>query len=245
MLGGSGGDYLQGGAPADLIDGGSDIDTASYVQSPGGVSVSLGTGAGFLSDAQGDTLIDIENLTGSFHDDQLQGNDDANKIKARDGNDLLKGFGGDDTLDGEKGADWLTVAWGPTTSTAATATTFCTIPSAAPSTRSTAAMTRTPQTLRVRLAVWVDLFVTETAYTYGPNAAKLADLASIENVVGTSNSDIVLGSDVDNVYGFTGNAAGTWDYFDGNGGNDTADFPFATRRCGSASTTPGSRRGAR
>ena len=41
---------------------------------------------------------------------------------------------------------------------------------------------------------------------------------------------MVWGSAGDNVYGFTGHASGTYDYFDGRGGSDTADFSL----CGTA-----------
>ena len=65
---------LAGLAGADALDGGAGIDTASYAASSAGVSVSLMTGLGSGGDAQGDTLIRIENLTGSALDDTLEGN---------------------------------------------------------------------------------------------------------------------------------------------------------------------------
>ena len=55
-------------------------DTASYAASTSGVTVSLMTGTGSGGDAQGDTLTNIENLTGSNFDDTLEGNAGNNKL---------------------------------------------------------------------------------------------------------------------------------------------------------------------
>ena len=239
LLGGSGGDYLQGGGGADLIDGGSGIDTASYTQSPGGVSVALDTGTGFLSDAQGDLLTDIENLTGSFHDDQLQGNDDVNKLEGRDGDDALKGFGGDDTLDGEKGADWLDGGAGADDLDGGAGDDILRYATGgAIDTLNGGDDTDTADFSSFDSAVWVDLLYSGVeAWTSNTSVAteltsntQIANLDNIENVIGTSGTDLVWGSAGDNVYRFTGHASGTYDYFDGRGGNDTADFSL----CGTA-----------
>ena len=74
LIGNSGNNVLIGGAGADTLDGGGGTDTASYASSPAGVNVSLATGTGSGGDAQGDTLSNIENLTGSNFDDTLEGN---------------------------------------------------------------------------------------------------------------------------------------------------------------------------
>jgi Ca2+-binding RTX toxin-like protein len=58
-------------------------------------------------EAEGDELNDIENVTGSFHNDTIWGNDGANELDGGGGNDTLKGFGGDDSLAGGYGDDWL------------------------------------------------------------------------------------------------------------------------------------------
>ena len=89
IYGGDGADILTGGAGADTLDGGAGVDTASYASSPSGVSVSLMTGTGSGGDAQGDTLSNIENLTGSNFDDTLEGNA---------GNNVLIGGLGTDTV---------------------------------------------------------------------------------------------------------------------------------------------------
>ena len=139
LMGGAGDDTLIGGSGADNLYGGTvdgdagTADTADYSGSDAGVRIDLAathrgqsmpTAEG--GDAEGDSLMGIENLTGSPHTDWLQGNDPAadgtggaNLLKGGDGDDWddqettdkteggLFGRGGDDTLDGGAGMDWL------------------------------------------------------------------------------------------------------------------------------------------
>src|SRR5262245_39186381 len=65
LYGLNGNDALVGGQGADRLDGGNGIDSASYYDSSAGVIVSLLAGLGFGGTAQGDTLLNIENLNGS------------------------------------------------------------------------------------------------------------------------------------------------------------------------------------
>ncbi|WP_161790415.1 beta strand repeat-containing protein, partial [Inquilinus limosus] len=71
LQGWNGGDVLRGGAGADRLEGGAGVDTASYYGSNAPVSVDLSTGKGSGGHAQGDTLISIENLSGSAGSDTL------------------------------------------------------------------------------------------------------------------------------------------------------------------------------
>ena len=104
----AGNDTLIGGAGADALDGGTGTDTASYAGSSAAVTVSLVAGATNTGgDAEGDTLSNIENLTGSAHDDSLTGNDFGNDLSGGAGADTLNGGAGDDTLIGGAGADAL------------------------------------------------------------------------------------------------------------------------------------------
>jgi Ca2+-binding RTX toxin-like protein len=100
LFGGPGEDVLIGGAGADHLDGGSGADTAAYTESDEGVLVNLAAGVGFSGTAQGDVLVDIENLWGSRHDDVLVGDDEANYIEGGFGDDQLVGGGGGDVLFG-------------------------------------------------------------------------------------------------------------------------------------------------
>ena len=107
--GGSGNDILDGGAGADQIDGGTGTDTATYITSSSGVNVSLDTGRGSGGDAQGDSLQNIENLTGSLNNDVLTGDS---------GNNVLTGSGGNDTLTGGDGSDTFIFGQGDGSDTA-------------------------------------------------------------------------------------------------------------------------------
>jgi Ca2+-binding RTX toxin-like protein len=66
------------------------------------VSIIGSTGRG--GDAEGDTLIRIE-LTGSDHDDDLEGDNGVNVLRGSSGDDELEGRGGADTLNGGVGSD--------------------------------------------------------------------------------------------------------------------------------------------
>ncbi len=109
--GGDGDDILDGGPGADTLLGGSGDDTVSYLFSPAGVTINLGTGIARGGDASGDTLGGgIENIWGSAHDDVLTGTDSlfvGNFIYGHNGNDKLYGGWGDDILSGDEGNDLL------------------------------------------------------------------------------------------------------------------------------------------
>ena len=108
LTGGGGDDRLHGGPGADALDGGSGNDTAVYYWGvSAGVTVNLATGVGSGSEAQGDTLVNIENVSGSEHDDTITGNDSGNYLNSYGGDDILRGGGGNDSLKGGKGDDRL------------------------------------------------------------------------------------------------------------------------------------------
>jgi Ca2+-binding RTX toxin-like protein len=73
---------------------------ADYSDSPVSVLVSLATGRGFNGTAEGDTLVNIENLFGSSHSDILTGNDQRNIIFGSTGDDYIDGGAGNDHLVG-------------------------------------------------------------------------------------------------------------------------------------------------
>ena len=110
LRGGRGDDELRGGADADTLDGGPGTDKAEYFGSDAGVTVILDEAGGASPSgghATGDTLIGIEKLTGSSHDDRLTGNSGNNRLGGGDGADRLWGRAGDDWLVGEGGDDRL------------------------------------------------------------------------------------------------------------------------------------------
>jgi len=109
LFGGAANDTLFGGADADAIDGDAGTDTASYIDSGSGVSVTLG-GSGSGGDAEGDTLVDVENLIGSNFDDVLVGDAANNVLTGGTGADTLNGGLGDDTLYGGSERDTASFA---------------------------------------------------------------------------------------------------------------------------------------
>ena len=92
----------------DVIDGGAGIDTVSYTKATVAVKVTLASNAAQDTGGAGiDTLISIENLTGSRYNDTLTGDDAANRINGGSGKDTLTGNAGNDVLTGGAGNDVL------------------------------------------------------------------------------------------------------------------------------------------
>jgi Ca2+-binding RTX toxin-like protein len=106
ITGNAGNNLLAGLGGADTINGGDGLDTSTYAASPGGVNISLATGAADGGDAQGDVLSNVENLTGSAFNDTLEG--DA-------GNNVLVGGAGVDMLTYVHATAAVTVSLGLTT----------------------------------------------------------------------------------------------------------------------------------
>ena len=65
--------WLEGGAGGDVLRGGAGYDLVFYWNSDAGVEVRLHDGVARGGDAEGDTLIGIEGIVGSEHDDILVG----------------------------------------------------------------------------------------------------------------------------------------------------------------------------
>jgi len=107
LVGGAGDDTFVGRGGDDSIDGGAGVDTMNYSASASGVYVSLKTGsaAGITEDS--DTLVGIENVTGTVFKDTLIGDAFANVLRGRAGKDTIKGAAGDDSLYGGSGNDYL------------------------------------------------------------------------------------------------------------------------------------------
>ncbi len=128
LLCGNGNDTLNGGAGNDVLNGGTGSDTASYTSATANVSVNL-TLAGAQNTGGGgiDTLVSIENLTGSTFNDTLTGNSGANVLDGRGGNDQLIGGAGNDRLLGGSGNDVLNGGPGSDTADYSTATAGVTV----------------------------------------------------------------------------------------------------------------------
>lgn len=98
LQGDAGDDTLDGGAGSDGLTGGTGTDTASYVGSTLAVNVNLLEGTASGGDAEGDSLSQIENLTGSGNDDELTGDNQNNVLTGGAGADKLTGGRDDDNF---------------------------------------------------------------------------------------------------------------------------------------------------
>ena len=93
-----------------VMNGGSGNDTVSYAYATAGVSLKLTISGPQATGGSGiDTLINIENLVGSLHDDWLRGDGMQNILEGGDGSDSLNGEGGADTMIGGDGTDYYYV----------------------------------------------------------------------------------------------------------------------------------------
>lgn len=207
LNGGDGNDLLAGGAGNDTLNGGAGHDLADYSAATSAIIVDLLAGTGTSSDSSEgtDVFVAIEGALGGSGNDSLYGGSGADDLRGRQGNDLLLGRGGADTLDGGPGNDTLNGGDGVDT---------------ARYTSHTRAMT-------------IDL-TRQTAYATGTST--LTDvLVSIENAVGGSGADHLIGSSLgqsldggkgnDTVFGASGadTLAGDLgnDLVQGGNGNDT------------------------
>jgi Ca2+-binding RTX toxin-like protein len=196
-----GNDTLEGGLGNDTLNGGGGSDTASYEHASGAVTVTLfnnTSGDGNSSGADGnDTLIGIENLTGSAFNDALTGNALANVLTGGDGHDALRGNGGNDTLLGGLGDDFLNGGQGDDYIDGG------------------AGFDRAAYFTGATAGVHVDLNLQGTAQDTGQG---LDTLVGIENLTGTAFSDTLIGDGGNNWLG--GQSDGTADTISGNGGDD-------------------------
>ena len=107
IYGEEGDDHIEGGSGADYMDGGTGINTLSYGSSPSGVIVNLATKELTGGHADGDRIVNFQNIGGSEYDDTLIGDDGDNHINGESGNDKIYGGKGDDHLFGGPGEDYL------------------------------------------------------------------------------------------------------------------------------------------
>jgi Ca2+-binding RTX toxin-like protein len=197
LLNGNGdADVLDGGPGNDTLDGGAGVDTASYASATSGVTVAIAAGAQNTIGAGIDTLIAVENLTGSGFDDTLTGDGTANTLIGGGGIDNLSGLAGADRLEGGAGNDILNGGLGADTALGGIGDDTYFVDAAADS-------------ITELVGQGIDsVFSTSNSYNIS---------ADVENLtfVGTGNF-VGIGSAVDNL--MTGGSGD--DSLDGNGAND-------------------------
>ena len=108
LSGGDGDDTFYGGSGADTISGGIGHDVVGYNTSSSGVNVDLSDGSAETGgDAQGDVILDIDQVDGSLFGDTLVAGASGITFYGLDGADTLTGGVGDDTFHGGNDADVL------------------------------------------------------------------------------------------------------------------------------------------
>jgi len=114
VYGGDGDDFFTDYDGVDFMDGGSGKDTVFYdhpYMAKGlngqGVTVDLTQGKGLGGMAIGDTLVNIESVTGTVLNDMITGDGGENTLNGLDGADTLYGLAGNDFLVGGAGANKL------------------------------------------------------------------------------------------------------------------------------------------
>ena len=103
FVGGEGADYHHGGAGSDMID---------HSRSDRNIDIRLWNGTSSGGDAEGDTLLNIENVLGGGGNDILHGNTSDNLIEGGDGQDTILGLAGNDDLFGGTGLEGDTILGG-------------------------------------------------------------------------------------------------------------------------------------
>ncbi|RFO97516.1 hypothetical protein DIC66_06485 [Rhodoferax lacus] len=207
LQGGLGNDILMGRGGSDTLDGGGDVDTASYQYDTFGVSVSLTTNLGTGGEADGDTLVSIENLTGGSGADTLTGDTGVNILNGGLGNDSLEGMGSADVLIGGGGTDTASYAH----ASAAVLSSLTTAFSAGP-------------------AVVQDGDANGDTYS---GIVNLTGSAFSDVLIGDANANVISGGNGDDVLE---GMAGT-DSLAGGSGNDTASYAHAATGVVSSLTT--------
>ncbi len=108
LTGNSLNNVLYAGSGNNVLNGSTGTDTASFAYAGTAVTASLATTAAQATGGSGsDTLLNVENLTGSNYNDSLTGNTLANTLNGGLGNDVLNGGSGNDIMIGGVGKDSL------------------------------------------------------------------------------------------------------------------------------------------
>ena len=109
LIGGAGNDVLGGDRGNDFLSGGSGIDTVNYAyyKFHDGVTVDLSQNRAEDGFGGVDTIVGVENVTGSTGADTLIGDAGANRINGHNDDDVIDGGAGADRLFGDRGDDVL------------------------------------------------------------------------------------------------------------------------------------------
>ena len=198
LNGGEGDDILIGGIGEDILIGNAGSDTADYSASNEAVQIDLLRDTATGGHAAGDTLTNIENLTGSNFADTLTGNKNDNRLDGGNNADILNGDEGDDELIGGLGTDTLNGGAGGDTLDGGLGSDTATYENS-------------------NAGVRINLSQTEDGYSIGAGGQAAGDrLINIENLTGSDHADNLTGDENSNQ--LTG--GGGQDRLTGGGGQD-------------------------
>ena len=194
LYGGSGDDTLIGEEGADSFDGGEGYDVVDYSIAAGAVVADLVNG-GSAGEAMGDTFVSIEGISDSMFADSVYGDSADNVFEMSGGSDFVNGRGGRDMYAGYKmfgGTSFIIV-----------------LGDAAVSYAATHGIAFANPTDGKGLAIEAG----------GTDVVQFDRLASIENIAGSDEADVIIGDGNDNLILTYGG-----DEIDGGGGIDTVWF---------------------
>lgn len=208
---GNGNDTLIGGAGNDSLDGGSGTDTASYAAAASGVTVDLS--AGTASGDGSDTLSNIENVTGSTHNDTFV---------SSTANNTFDGGAGTDTVSYSAATGGVTINLSTGSVTGHGTDTLISIENATGSTHNDTIVSSSADNVIDGGSGTDTVSYSAAAHGVVINlAAGTATgdgsdtLTSIENATGSSYDDTIVSSSVANA-------------IDGGSGNDTVSYASAS-----------------
>ncbi|MGI8521044.1 MAG: calcium-binding protein, partial [Actinomycetota bacterium] len=246
LFGLAGDDELESSPGDDDFDGGEGIDVLQFITAATPATVDLG--AGTSTGVGNDTIVAIENVSGSIHNDSITGDDKVNILRGGIGNDAISGAAGDDEILGGSGNDDLAgdadndvinSGTGPDNVSGGDGNDYFSSRSKDTDDDDSFTGDAGDDTIDysvVRHAVTVDL-TAGTALAYGTD-----QLATIEGVVGTNFADVLRGDgaanrfyggqSVDQLFGLAGDdllqgGKGS-DALNGGDGNDAASFADST-----------------
>lgn len=206
LFGGYGDDFLNGGDGDDLLEGGAGDD--DLIGSLGNDTLVGGAGNDFLNASIGDDTLDggegDDELLAGDGQDVLDGGAGKDRLLGNNGNDTLRGGDGDDTLDGSDGEDDLQGGLGDDT-----------LMGGLGADRLDGGGGIDTADYSLGGAAGVNLGTGETS-----GAAAGDVFTGIENLRGSSQTDVLVGDANNNTFFGSGGA----DTMVGQGGLDTADY---------------------
>jgi Ca2+-binding RTX toxin-like protein len=99
IQGAGGDDLIDGGDGDDTLDGGPGVDLVGHLDHTVAVTINLTTGTAVGNGS--DVLLGFEDVIGSFNNDTITGDANANLLMGAPGDDTINGLAGDDELLGE------------------------------------------------------------------------------------------------------------------------------------------------